>query len=1400
MKRNRFNRIISFMLALIIVCANLTMPAWSVESSQSFSEAYEDNVGGTAKLNTNAMIYISDDPTVGLNFQNVLMPDEIAEYADMVFAIVDCYIGNGGYWYKLDAMDGQTLPAVLQSMPWIYQNDITDMGYADALIITPPSQPSEPDNGFVDQATGIKVFGDLPEGAELKVTVPKLNGEELSGAFDIKIYDANGNEWQPIDEGKTVTISFPVGYDKTGLYHIVDHHNAIAGRSDLTLVPVAEIEDQGLLQLLEPAMDAYEAVYGNRDYVAIEEMEPVSAQNGMASFEVNSFSIYIPFDGSSHNAGDDWESYTGYKTVEEANAAIADGTARVYKFQIGQTFKVPFNKGLGQSDYTDYYNIYYGDGINNSPSINTSYVSATLTDRSGFIVYNYKNIQFEAEALTNGQYVYIRYFGGPESSNKYIIVQVVETIENPTEPNGVPLYVGIDPNIGNDFYKEPLTVDGMKGKFYWYLNGGLNTDKNTIKSYADNSNMLFACNSFENSILKQTDGNVSAIIDYAGILTRDFINVSETFVDEIVTKMNVDMDTHTLLIYAVKATYDNDGNPTGYYIMCKLKEKSSSVISYYSGTPYGFNESDLSEKIPPVQIVVNGSTYTVEDIDRTNNAEGVFETSDGSNDYKIRFLGWSSEPNSHYEDWPDTPSEDDHWYKPGDNIYPTEDMQLYAVWEPENHYNVADIKFTCKILDENGEILDDGRTVRFEVDSRFTGYDYVIYNEMGVPYGGVKKFTGADIVEMAHGDFLFISQVPTLENDEDPYLIVCVTGGYYESEAAAKTEFWITKAENSSGLFEKVFTAQLQSYILTWDVDGQRTEKEYHFGDAVEKCPDPAKNGYTFVGWSVEVPETMPSNDLIISATWSINTYNVTYDLDGGSGTAPTVSYTIEDPIVLPSSGLQKSGYAFNGWVPTSNVGSWKTSTTYNGTLSDMYGDITLKAKWVEKEYTITYDYAGGALPSGTPYIGGYQTGDTVELYEPIREGYEFNGWKVTSTNGSWQQGKIYEKNESVSGVIGNVTLTAQWTPITYTITYNFNGGIGNGVYITIYTVETEDIQIPNPTKQENEFLGWTGTGLSEATRNLVIPKGSIGNREYTATWGLNQYSITLVFDNGREPQTRTVDYGSTVTLPNPNKDGYLFGGWRVTSTDGEWSVGDVYTSEMTALSGNVTLNAVWMPIEYTITFNTNGGSAVAPITQGYGTPVTAPMAPVKIGYTFVGWDIEIPSTMPAEDLTVTAIWSINQYTVTFKDGDAVLSTVTQNYGTPVAAPADPTKEGYRFSGWDREVPSTMPAEDLTITATWEASLTSLTISVSGGQGYAFVFRIEDDNGLDMLVVVNGGASVTVKELTTGAEYTITELSEWSWRHNVNGATSVTLTGTNNNITFNATSNGKSWLGGEGIG
>ena len=960
----------------------------------------------------------------------------------------------------------------------------------------------------------------------------------------------------------------------------------------------------------------------------------------------------------------------------------------------------------------------------------------------------------------------------------------------------------------------------MTGKFYWYQNGSVSTDKNNIVSYSDNSNSLFACNSFGKSTLKQTVGDVSAIIDYAGILTQNFINMSDTFLYEMVTKLNtqagmdVDMNSHTLLIYAVKATYDTEGNATGYYIMCKLQETSSAVISYHTGTPYGFSESELSKYIPAVAIWPKGSEYTIEDIDKTDNTEGSFESKNDEtgDEYKITFLGWSSEPNPHYEDCPENAeasTADDQWYFPGDEITPTDDMQFYAVWKPENHYEFADIKFTCEILDENGNVLDgETDTVTFKVDSRFAGYEYVICNEMGVPRGDVKVFKGGDEISMHHGDFLYINQVQTTE---DPYIITCISGGYYASEEDAKTEIWATKAENTRGIFEAGFTAQWQAYTLTWDVDGTKTEEEYYYGDPVQSFPTPTKNGYTFAGWSAEVPETMPSHDLTLSALWNIDTYTISYDLDEDSGSAPAVNYTIVDSVILPSAGLQKSGFAFNGWKlsdDVADVGNWNSDTTYNGTLSGMYGSVTLIAQWVEKEYTITYDYAGGALPSGTPYIGGYETNETITFYAPIRNGYTFNGWKVTSTDGTWEENEIYTAGASISGVYGNVTLTAQWTPITYTITYDLAGGTENGVYVKTYTVESEDISIPNPLKQENEFLGWTGTGLGEPTKNLVIPKGSTGDRVYTATWGSNQYTITFDLANGRQPQTKTADYGSEITMPNtPTRDGYTFAGWKVTSTDGEWVLNTEYNgTTLTVLSGNVTLTAQWTPITYTITYDLAGGTAGGSYPEQY-TVENADIQipdPARLGYEFLGWtgtDLDSPTknlVIPkgsTGDRAYTANWSAKEYTITFNtDGGTTIAAITQNYGTTIAKPINPTKDGFVFVGWDKAIPDTMPAENITITALWKIAETTMTIQVLDAIG-TFIFRITGE-GVDVTVTVESGKKVTIGGLLVGRTYTITDTG-WNWRYEV--ATQAITVGSDPKIVeLKPSPNDSGWLGGEG--
>ena len=161
----------------------------------------------------------------------------------------------------------------------------------------------------------------------------------------------------------------------------------------------------------------------------------------------------------------------------------------------------------------------------------------------------------------------------------------------------------------------------------------------------------------------------------------------------------------------------------------------------------------------------------------------------------------------------------------------------------------------------------------------------------------------------------------------------------------------------------------------------------------------------------------------------------------------------------------------------------------------------------------------------------------------------------------------------------------------------------------------------------------------------------------------------------------------------DPTKEGYTFIGWY--NGESEW---DFETPVTTGLI----LTAKWQVNQYTITFKPENGGQDIVIKQDYGTAITAPANPTKTGYTFAGWDKTIPTTMPAGDMTITARWTVNQYTITFKPENGGQDIVIkQDYGTAITAPANPTKTGYTFAGWDKTIPSTMPAGDMTITARW---------------------------------------------------------------------------------------------------
>ena len=206
--------------------------------------------------------------------------------------------------------------------------------------------------------------------------------------------------------------------------------------------------------------------------------------------------------------------------------------------------------------------------------------------------------------------------------------------------------------------------------------------------------------------------------------------------------------------------------------------------------------------------------------------------------------------------------------------------------------------------------------------------------------------------------------------------------------------------------------------------------------------------------------------------------------------------------------------------------------------------------------------------------------------------------------------------------------------------------------------------------------------------------------------------TVTFDTDGGSAVESQTVVSGQKAVRPaDPVRTGYTFAGWYL---DGE-----VYDFD-TPVTTDLTLTAQWTVNQYTITFDTAGGSAIAPITQDYGTPITAPADPTRNGYTFVGWSPALPATMPAENLTVTAQWTVNQYTITFDtDGGSAIAPITQDYGTAITAPAAPTKTGYTFTGWEPELPATMPAENMTITAQWTINQYTITFDTAGGSAIA---------------------------------------------------------------------------------
>ena len=413
-------------------------------------------------------------------------------------------------------------------------------------------------------------------------------------------------------------------------------------------------------------------------------------------------------------------------------------------------------------------------------------------------------------------------------------------------------------------------------------------------------------------------------------------------------------------------------------------------------------------------------------------------------------------------------------------------------------------------------------------------------------------------------------------------------------------------------------------------------------------------------GNSYEPGASVPADVTELTVQWTAPTYTVTLHTNGGTiNNGNVTGYTYGVGATLPAADdMTYTGHTFKGWYDNENL-TGSPVTAIGGAET---GNKEYWAKWEINQYTITFDTNGGSEIA--PITQDYGTEITAPD-NPTRKGYTFKGW---------------DKEIPETMPAENITVKAQWEINQYTITFDTNGGSEIAPITQDYGTE---ITAPdNPTRKGYTFKGW----------DKEIPETMPAeNITVKAQWEINQYTITFDTNGGSEIAPITQDYGTEITAPdNPTRKGYTFKGW-------DKEIPETMPAE------NITVKAQWEINQYTITFDTNGGSEIAPITQDYGTEITAPDNPTRKGYTFKGWDKEIPKTMPAENMTVKAQWEINQYTITFDtNGGSEIAPITQDYGTEITAPDNPTRKGYTFRGWDKEIPKTMPAENITITARWK--------------------------------------------------------------------------------------------------
>ena len=498
-------------------------------------------------------------------------------------------------------------------------------------------------------------------------------------------------------------------------------------------------------------------------------------------------------------------------------------------------------------------------------------------------------------------------------------------------------------------------------------------------------------------------------------------------------------------------------------------------------------------------------------------------------------------------------------------------------------------------------------------------------------------------------------------------------GGDYTFENTAKVDkiFTVTEPVEFYGKVSEGFTVTFSAGegVIANNMPEPSTVI-INYGEKVgEPTKVPTRTGYTFDGWAYDF-ESPVYHDTIITAKWTLNTYTITYDPNGGvfvdgANATRTISYGSEYGKLIDETQISRDGAKFLGWTTVKDDATTLVKAQDKYT-PDPEGDITLYALWEITGVTVTYVTNGGKVAELDDNVVTDSKGKDIsneklpygtkvnDVRKAVKDGLKFEGWYL-------DEGltKAYDN----APLTGSITLYAKYyAEVTFQIYENDNYAAVIGTK-TVNVDEFDTVELPTAEDlgvalgDTDEFLGWYTVdefAKVQAGQTAVTVENVTATAEVTyCAKVLRHYTVTFNTNGGTDVDAQDVAYKGLATVPEePTKIGHVFAGWYA---DEALATEFDFTTPITA---DTTVYAKWNKAIVTITFNIvkdwmvgGGTNETVPINIYYGDVIPADAVPDTAvpGYTFDGWYLDgiafdLATTTVTENITLDAAWHLNQF------------------------------------------------------------------------------------------------------------------------------------------------------------